>query len=188
MYEYRYKVTTEPTVEPITLDEAKLHLRVTDTAQDDLITGVIKSARQFCESYENVKYITQTITYKLDDLCDPIRLPVGDAQSITSVKYLDEDEVEQTLSSSLYLLDNYSSPNLIYAKNDVEYPTVLSQRNAVTVVYIAGYGLAADVPERIKTAMKLLVSHLYEHRENDSEIKLEKMPTNAKSFLHEREF
>lgn len=186
---YKYKVTTEPTIEPVTLAEAKLNLRETETAQDDVITELIKTARQWCEAYENTKYITQTITQVYDVLREQMDLAVGKAQSVTSIKYQDQDNSQQTLSSSLYALDSYSTPPCVYAVYNATYPSSLTYRNSVEIIYVAGYGdTAADVPERIKQAIKLILNHLYEHREQDSEVTLKTIPTNAKDFLFERAF
>ena len=165
-----------------------MHLRETETAQDVLITSLIIVARQWCEAYENTKYITQEITAKYNVLRQQMCLPFGKAQSITSLKYIDSSEIQQTISSDDYLLDDYSVPPVLYAAHGVTFPTALNVRNAVEIIYIAGYGDASsDVPERIKEAMKLILTHLYEHREQDIEVSLTEMPMNAKHFLFERE-
>ncbi len=183
-----HKVTIEPNTEPVTLEEAKTHLRVTSTAEDSYISSLITIARQWCEGYENTKYITQTVTVKYNAMRSVIELPVGPAQSVTSFKYIDDDQIEQTIDTADYVLDTYSMPPLVYEAYDVEFPTPLDIRNAVEIVYVAGFGDADAVPERIKQAIKLILTHLYEHREQNSELKLEEMPMNAKDLLFERVF
>ena len=184
----KYKVTTEPTTEPVTLTEAKIHLRVTQTNEDSLITSLIQVARQWCEAYEGRKYITQTLTVKYDNLDGVMVLPFGPAQSITSLKYIDESEAEQTVSSDDYSLDTYGDPPSLYADYGVSFPVPLAVRNSAEIIYVAGYGAASAVPERVKCAIKLVLSHLFEHREHLSEIKLEKMAFDAMDLLHNRAF
>ena len=96
------KVTTEPSVEPATSTEAKLHLKVDHTDDDTLITIIIQAAREIIEQYTHRSLITQSRTIKLDYFPDrEILIPHGPLISITSIKYYDEDEAQQTLSSTL---------------------------------------------------------------------------------------
>lgn len=185
---YQPKVTTEPSEEPITLAEAKLHLRVDATADNDLITSMVKAARQWCESYQNRSYITQTITLKMDAFpCDgdylEIIVPRPRLVSVTSVKYYDTDGVQQTLSDSVYDVDVFSEPGRIGLAHAQSWPGVRGDLNGIEIIYVAGYGAAADVPDRIKHAIKLIVGHLYEHREQDYEATLTEIPFSAKSLL-----
>lgn len=187
-----YMVTTAPTNEPITLSEAKEHLRVTDTAEDTLITSLISVAREWAEKYELKAYMTQTITAHYDAFSDKMYLPIAPALAITSITYIDEDEVEQTLDSSYYELSTYDEPAYVYPAYGISYPSVLSVPNTITVTYTAGYSATADdtskVPERVKASIKLILSHLYEHREQNSEVSLTELPFSAKNLLMERAF
>ena len=98
-------VSIAPTIEPVTLAEAKLHLKVENTADDDLITSLIKTARQWCEGYQNRSYITRTITLKTDKFPKVFRLPRPQLLTVTSIKYIDLAGVEQTLDSGVYAID-----------------------------------------------------------------------------------
>lgn len=60
------KIINPPIVEPITLEEAKQHLRVDGNDDDLLIQSLIKQAREWCENFQNRKYITQTLEFVLD--------------------------------------------------------------------------------------------------------------------------
>jgi uncharacterized phiE125 gp8 family phage protein len=183
----KYKVTTEPSVEPITLTQAKLNLRVDCAADDDLITALIVAARKYCEDYENRAYITQTITMKLNDLPHRIVLPKPNLQSVTSVKYTDTDGDEQTLSSSLYDVDTYREPGEIVIAYNASYPSIRYTTNGTEIIYKAGYGDAStDVPQDTIQAIYLMINHLYEHREAASEINLEETPLGVKALLNKR--
>jgi len=160
-----WKVTTAPVLEPVTLAEAKLHLKVDYTADDALITELIKTARQKCEQFQNRAFIEQIITAKLDSFSNVIALPMPPLISVTTVKYLDTNGVQQTLANTYYDEDKTSQPGLITLGYNDSWPAVRSQHHAVEIIYKAGYGAAAStVPEYIKTATKLWLSDLYEAR------------------------
>jgi hypothetical protein len=68
---YSLTVKTAPTIEPVTLDEMKLHLRVDFNDDDSLITTMIKSARHNIESKYYVTYISQSLVLGLDRFIQP---------------------------------------------------------------------------------------------------------------------
>lgn len=183
-----YKVTTQPAIEPITLAEAKLHLRVDSdiTAEDSLIAGLIKSARQYCESYQNRALITQTITAKMNDFpCrDEFDLPMPELVSVTSIKYIDSNGVQQTLSTDVYSVDTFATPGRVVLNYNQSWPSVRGDYNSVEVVYVAGYGDEEDVPQVTKQAMLLIIGHLYENREETMAVALQTIPTSAKDLLN----
>lgn len=172
--EYRqrvtYKVTTEPTAEPITLTEAKNHLRMDGIdADDDLINSLITAARQYCEMYCNRAFITQTITQAYDrfpDSGEVLRIAVSPVQSVTSVTYDDTDGNNQTWAASNYVVDRFTEPCEISEKNGVNYPDTVSQRNILRVIYVVGYGAASAVPSPMKQAILLMIGHFYLYRED----------------------
>lgn len=180
-----YTVTTQPSIEPVKLAEAKLHLRIDHDTDDALITSLIKVAREWCESYQNRAYITQTITWKLDDFPRVFIVPKPKLQSVTTIKYIDVNGEEQTLSSSEYDVDVYSQPARIVEAFNSSWPGIRGDINSVEVIYVAGYGDAAtDVPESVIAAMKLLVGHLYENRELSTTDSLKEIPFGVKSLLN----
>jgi uncharacterized phiE125 gp8 family phage protein len=189
-----WKVTTEPTNEPVARTEAKLHLKVDYTTDDDLIDELIKTARQWCEDYEGRSYMTQTITLYMDSFCsDVIYLPRPPILSVDSVKYLDDTDTWQTLDTSIYDVDLFSNVGRIILAYGQSWPTTLADRNAVQIIYKTGYSeTAADaskIPSRVKSAMKLIVGHLYENRENSIiGLTAQNIPMGATSLLNDRVF
>ena len=169
-------LTTPATVEPITLQQAKEHLRL-DTADDDSVVGLnILAAREKAEEITNRALITQTWTWKLDRFpvssAIALRVPRSPLSSITSIQYVDSDGVTQTWASSNYDVATPGGPRpdrgrIMPAYGEV-WPTTREQMDAVTIIFIAGYGGAAeDMPANLVSAMLLHVGTLFEHRENE---------------------
>ena len=99
-----FRIKTHPATEPITLTEAKAHLRVDDSYDDTYINTLITTARLYCERFLNQSLITQTWQLFLDSFPSNglILLKHGPVISLTSIKYYDSDNTEQTLSSDDY--------------------------------------------------------------------------------------
>lgn len=182
-----WKITTKPTVEPVSLANMKLHLRVDSIADNDLITALIAGARQWCEDYENRAYITQTITAKFDYFKSDIILPKPILQSVTSIKYIDTAGDQQTLSTDIYDVDIYREPGRVFLKYNQNWPNIRGDKNGIEIIYKAGYGDASTaVPERVIAAIKLLTGHLYEHRETVSNFNHYEMPLGVKALLNNK--
>lgn len=184
--------TVEPTVEPVTLDEVKAWLAISGTAEDTMLTSMIKTARIMVENYLN-RTLTNT-TWKLvkDEFprrggssefyegeftpsvdyqaeanfyginADELYLPMGDVSAVSSVKYYDTADALQTLSTDIYFLN---LNKLSLKQNQSWLNHGLRDTSAVEVTYVAGYGaLASNVPEDIRTAVLMTVGALYDSR------------------------
>ncbi|MGD9879022.1 MAG: head-tail connector protein [Hyphomicrobiaceae bacterium] len=162
-------LVTAPSAEPVTLAEAKAHLRVEpdEMEADNLIRSLIASARAHVENETGRALMAQTWDLRLD--CWPITgyitLPKPPLQSVTHVKYYDTAGVQQTWSPALYQVANGLPPRLAPIDGEV-FPTLATMKlNAIEVRFVAGYVSAELVPEPIRQAIKLLVGHWYEFRE-----------------------
>lgn len=165
------RVITPPAFEPVTLDEAKAHLRVEITDDDDLISRLITAAREDAEEWQGRAYITQTLRLTLDRFPwgdGPIWLPRPPVQSVTQIAYVDSAGVQQIVDPSIYRVDTAHEPARIVPDTDQSWPDdELAPVAAVTVDYVAGYGdVGADVPAAIRQAILLILGHLYENRED----------------------
>jgi uncharacterized phiE125 gp8 family phage protein len=159
------KRITTPT-EPITLAEAKLHLRVDDTAEDSLITALISAARETCEDRIEGTVPVTGWRLTLDAFPDAIKLPRGPVASVESVKYIDDDGVEQTLSPLDYLVDTASMQGYIVPAYGKAWPETRGQINAVTVEYTAG---SAAAQHALKAWMLLAIGEMFANREASAE-------------------
>jgi len=172
-----WKVTTEPTSEPLTLTEVKNYLKVDFTTDDDLITLLIKSARQWVERHCNIGLLPQTVTELCDDFPDTLsRSPV---RSVLSISYKDSAGATQTWASGNYIVDTYDEPARIRKAYGVIKPTLYDEIARVTVVYTIGWDDAGALPAPIKRAMLLTIANAYENREDS----IKRMPTAAEYEL-----
>ena len=164
-------LVTAPTKEPISLAEAKLHLRLpVDFLDDDiLVERLIQTARERAENITRRRYITQTWDYFLDDWPeeDYIEVPFPPLLSVTTVKYKDSDGTQTTWAATNYIVDIKAEPGRVVLADGISWPSdSLYPSNPIEVRFVCGYGAAPDtVPANIKSAMLLMVGELYERRE-----------------------
>jgi uncharacterized phiE125 gp8 family phage protein len=164
------KLITAPTTYPVTLAEAKLHLRVDSSTEDAMISAMITSATDVAETIMCRSIMPQTWELTLDAFPDVLEITRAPAVSITSLKYYDTAGVQQTLSNTLYLLDNVNdfAPAQVVPTYGTVWPETREQTNAVALRFVSGYADAASVPEAIKSWIKLQVSAMYENREAEA--------------------
>jgi uncharacterized phiE125 gp8 family phage protein len=181
-----YKLYTAPAVEPILKAEAKLYLKQDSTADDDLIDSLIIAARIEVENILGYKLINQTWDYWQKDFTDPIQIDMLPLSSITHVKYLDINRVEQTVANTDYYVYTNTEPGLIEPVSN--WPIAGDWYNAVNVRFVTGFGAAAtNIPEfeLIERAMLMIIADAYEFRENSqpSHSAIKSIPNSAKNIL-----
>lgn len=135
----------------------------TNTTIDPYITMLIKAARQHAEQELKRYLITQTLDAYFDEF--PIEFTLPPMQSVTSITYYDEDNVEQTISASNYIVDAVSIPSRIMEAENYDWPSTYDKHNAVKVRFVAGYGAASSVPDCIKHWMLVKIATMWESRE-----------------------
>lgn len=168
MRHYNLTLQTAPTIEPVTRQEAKDFALIEHTADDGLIDTYIKAATDYVEDVTGRQLINATYDLRLDTFPAEILVPKPPLSSVTSITYTDSDDSSQTVATSVYQSDIYSVPGRIRPKLNQSWPTDVKDDtyNVIAVKFVAGYGAAASsVPEQLKQAIKLLVSHMYTFRE-----------------------
>ena len=164
-------IVTAPTVEPITLPEAKQHLRV-DVADDDtLITIYIVGAREACEAFIRGKLITQTWEVELDAFPtdnSPILIPVEPLASVQSVTWADQANNATTMTPGTnYLVDTDHEPGRLVLPPNTAWPGAsLWPVSPIKIALTAGFGAdETKVPQLYRLGMFLTLAHWYENRE-----------------------
>lgn len=169
-----------PTIEPLTVQEAKDWARITDDAEDDLVEGLIRSARAHVEQLSGRALLTQTWELYLDEFPEQIDIPRPPLQSVTHVKYIDANGTLQTLASSEYTVDTKAEPGRIVPAYGKSWPGTRTEPNAVQVRFVAGYGLeASDVDAKapeLRQAIGVLVGTMYEQRETNTDAAMVDVP------------
>lgn len=138
-------------------------------ADNEVLVGLIKTARQWCENYQWRAYISQSCTWTLDDwqtVFELPRPPLIRTTPITSIKYINTSGVQTTLDTAEYTYDAESEPGTVYPAYGKSWPSIRGDRNSIEIIYKVGYGTtAASVPQNVKQAILLLAGHWYENRE-----------------------
>lgn len=179
-----FKITTPAASWLTDLTTVKTYLRVDGTADDDLLTMYIKAASSAIDRYCNRFFINTTLEYTIDGFGEDRRdslaagfyeghkatflgnageidLPFRPIYSVTSIKTFDAANTETTFSSSSYQVDE--TGGRIYLNEGTTWPTDLRQREAVKIVYVAGYGAnSSSVQFDVCQAALLHVAKMYE--------------------------
>ena len=173
------RLVTPPALEPVSLDEAKLHLRVDFDDDDGLIQSIITAARIAAETITGRQFVTARWKASFDQFCgaDPaLLIHKSPVQAIVSIQYMGTDGKWHTIPDNDYVTDLITEPARITPAFGKVWPMVLPQIGSVVVTFDAGYGNADAVPEGIKSWIKLRVGSLYSHREEVSRTSITPLP------------
>lgn len=158
---------TAPTSEPVSLAEAKAHLAVIGTADDDLLTRLISSAVASFDGPEGRLgrcLITQEWRLDIPGSFPPgIVLPLPPVISVDAITYLDSAGATQTLAPGEYFSAGLGSTYAATVFPMVRWPSARS----VAVTFTCGFGDADDVPEDIRNAIVAAVGAAYAWRESE---------------------
>lgn len=164
---------------PVSVADAKEHLRIVDTTEDDAYVGqLVDAATTWCEDYCDRTFADKQYTVAFDDFFGtrielprpPVRLNAVSSGATVSISYVDTGGATQTLTfaesgTQDFRLDRDHVPALVYPLYLGVWPSVRLDDKSVQITYLAGYGGAANVPTPAKHAIKMLVGHWYLSRE-----------------------
>lgn len=158
-----WKFTTEPDAEPVTLEEAKEHLRILHDDDDAYITALIVVSRETLEAKMWRPICTRTVKLYMNNFSNSsIVLPQSANCELVSITYKDSTGANTTLTDAQ--LDNVAEPAILYPPVNGSFPVTNGAINNVVIEYTAGYDVA-DMPKSIKQACLLIIGHLYQNRE-----------------------
>ena len=176
---------TDPATVPVSLAEAKAHLRVDGSDEDTLIAALVDAAVEHFDGTGTLgkAIITQTWADWFAPAPGNARLRIGPFVSLTSVEYYDEDNALQTATLGNFETWQVGDFVVVKPKPDNAWPTGYSRPDAFKVTYVAGFGSASDVPATIKQAILLTVAHWYEHRMAVDDVKMSELPFAVEALI-----
>lgn len=155
----------EPPESVVTTQEAKDQLRIDADADDALVRRYIAAAQDYIEGPYGAGILlgTQRWALYLQRFATPVHIPLYPVQSIDEITYIATDATTQTLASDEYRSDCIGNPARVLPAPGVNWPsTLVGEPNAITVQFTGGF---QTVPEDLRHAVLLLVSHMYEIRQ-----------------------
>lgn len=162
--------TTAPLVDVLDREEFKRHARILHDADDVYLDRLLPAVQDIGERELGRSLVTQTWTLVFDSgfpPADVIEFPMPPLIAVTTVNYVDINDVTQTFAASNYSV-RAGDRGYLKLNQDVNWPDVSSDEPlaAATFVFTAGYGASPEaVPEGIRATLWLLAGHFYEHRE-----------------------
>jgi hypothetical protein len=195
------------TLQPITLAEAKLHLRLEIPDDDSLVAALVAAAALRASAELRQTLLLTTFDWYLDLFpsggggyfnrqirqqgLNPQWLPNGQAilyvpnpplVSVTSVNYYDSTGNLATVDPTSYWVSTGIGSRIQPLIGRV-WPVVRPQIDGVVVRYTSGVANASLVPDNVKAAMKLMIGHWYEHREEVADFQLMTVPNAVDALL-----
>lgn len=171
-------VKTAPPVEPVTLEEARVHCRLypADSVHPDdaFLERAIQAARENAEDFMQRTIIETEFEWHFDEFprnADKLTLPRNPALSVESIGFTDKNGDAQTVTG--FVTQFTRSESVVVPAFGAAWPVSRGYLGDVTVTFKAGYtpdlssptDYAANVPASIKNAILLMVGHMYENRE-----------------------
>lgn len=176
-----------PAAEPISLDDAKAQLRIDGTDEDTIIARLIDVAIAYVDGRGALgrAMITQSWAQHFHMPFDKVRVLMLPFQSLTSVEYYDLDGALQTATLADFEVVGAENEKWLRPKEGKVWPSTDDRPDAIKVTYVAGYGDAAsDVPETVRHALLMLVTHWFERREPSAERALQDIPWGVEALLN----
>lgn len=159
-----YVTVTPPAVEPLTLAEAKAHLRVDGTAEDDYLAGLIRVARDHLERMTGLCPITRTLRLALQSVPEDGAIPIlkGPVQSIDRVILYDGNGLPSAFRIDPLAVERDGPPSRLALGSAFDRSRA---ENGIEIDFTAGFGASgADVPDSLRRALLLHVALMYDHR------------------------
>lgn len=172
------ELVTPPTDLPLHIEVVKEHLAIDDSDRDALIAQMLMSAVSYVDGLGVLgkAMLTQTWGQWFPESPSEAVLRMLPVQSISAVKYYDTDGVLQTATLADFELQKAGEWTIVKPVTGKTWPSTDSREAAIKIEYVAGYGDANDVPDVIKQALLMLVSHWFENRESTTDMRLAQTP------------
>lgn len=163
--------TEAPSIDLLTRDEVKTHLRIDDTAEDVYIDGLIASVTAFLDGWRGrtgrcLLHQTWRQDFRRFPADGCLRLPMAPVTSIIQIEFSDGADVDQVFDAANYVLAEDALGYFVSLKSGSVWPATDDRIDAVRVTFTAGYA-AQDDPDLqgLRHAAMLIIGEWYENRE-----------------------
>ena len=160
---------TPPAVEPVSLAEAKAHLRVGHADDDQFIATLIAAASRQVGAQTGLALIEQQWTVFRDDWPENgvFELPYAPLTAVEELASFGDDDTKAVIDPAHYYIDAASRPPRLLLRGSRIWARPGRIGNGIAATVTVGFGAAGiDVPEPLRQAMLVLMAHWYEHRGN----------------------
>jgi uncharacterized phiE125 gp8 family phage protein len=176
-------LTAPPQAEPVSLAEAKAHLRITHNDEDALLGALIASARRVAEARTGLCFLAQGWTLFRDRWPEDgvIAIPLAPVAAVEELAVFSEDDEKAVIEASHYVVDFVSRPARLLLRGSRQWQEPGRRLNGIAIKLQAGFGPSAEsVPQPLRQAVLILVAHYYAHRGDEAPPGL---PTSAEALL-----
>jgi len=192
---YADRIVTPPAKDALTITEACNHLRIEEDDEDEkrTVAGYLKAAIGYVQQQSHRQLVQAVREIHLDAFpsgADPLLLPWAPLVSVDEVRYTDTAGDEQTQDdtdiAAAYQVDIYDAPGWFCPVYGTTWPATRTQPRAVAVQFTCGYGSnPKDVDEVARQAIRLILGHLNENREETIEGSLRVIPIGAERLIEQ---
>lgn len=178
---------TAPAKLPVDMRDVKEQLRIDSDAEDAALDRLLRVATAYVDGEGALgrALITQTWAQHVQRTVGDVKLQMLPFQSLTSVQYYDPDNVLQTATLSNFEVVGAANNKILRPKDGFTWPSTEDRPDAVKITYVAGYGdNPSDIPESIRHAILMLVTHWFERREPSSDRRMVEVPWGVEALLN----
>lgn len=158
------QLPVDPADEPLDVQEAMQHLRLTDTSHDEEVMRLVAAAREWCEKQTNRTLRVDVTRVLTTDSwpCSGMTLDWPPLRSVTSVKYRDANGTQQTLASSNYRLElSTDGKGRLHWDADAIMPAIAARHDAIEITFVTGYEDKDSIPRAAIQAIKTKLTELW---------------------------
>ena len=190
---HRPVLITPPAIHPVSLAEAKLHLRVDHNDEDTLIESLTRAATEHFDGWNGILgrcLVEQVWRQDHDRFARQMIIPLGPVIAVQSITWRDPAGQLSTVPSGCYDLREDEAGNAVVRFDaDYVFPENLHESRAVAITFKAGYEAnpgppaTSTVPDPLKVAILLLVGHWYKNREAVSPAGMTSLPFAVEALI-----
>lgn len=172
---------------PVSVQDVREQLRLDDSESEPFLRGLIARACSYVDGQNAAgrAMLTQTWRLSLQHPASRVHLPLHPVQSLSGVRYFDENNAAQSAQLSDYRLISGDEFAYVELVSGATWPVAFDRPDAIGIEFTAGYGdNPEDVPEDLRHALLLLIGHMYDQREATTPESVFEAPLGFEAMLN----